>query len=117
MPLLYNKRRNAFRQLQLEILKILNNKSIFVWREIKYRTKFYGILAARPEYFANSNIIIRRPFTDERFPYFIIYKNLKLHVLTHVIQRTTRIIFPLNYIYNEKSLSLTIISYKIKEKS
>jgi hypothetical protein len=114
MPLLYGEGRNAFRRLQLEILKISDDESIFAWRETEHRTEFHGMLAARPEYFANSCTIARRPFTDERPPYSMTHKGLKLHVPTHVVQGTTRIVFPLDCACDEESFSLAIILCKVK---
>ena len=74
MPLLYGGGCHAFRRLQLETLKISDDESIFACGETEHRMEFHGMFAARPEYFANSGTIARRPFTNERPPYSMTHK-------------------------------------------
>lgn len=54
MPLLYGEGENAFIRLQLEILKISADESIFAWKSDSFAP---GMLALRPEAFANAGNI------------------------------------------------------------
>lgn len=111
MPLLYGEGGNAFRRLQLEILKISDDESIFAWKDTEPRTEAHGMLAAKPEYFAHSGTIRRYPTPNERAPYSMTHKGLKLHLPCHVVEGTTRIVLPLACAYEEEKSPLAVILY------
>ena len=83
MPLLYGEGMNAFRRLQLEIIKISNDESIFAWEaDHVYSSLDYGILADSPGLFKNSGDItmIDSTYHQERPPYTMTNNGLKFHV-------------------------------------
>jgi hypothetical protein len=66
MPLLYGEGQKAFFRLQLEILNISDDESIFAWEH--NRKGISGILAYDPSLFRRSGYVIRLPF-DKRGPH------------------------------------------------
>lgn len=77
MPLLYGEGDNAFKRLQLEILKTSDDESLFAWwhseKDFKLQT---GLLANSPQDFRNSADISPYPFYPERAPYDMTNKGL-----------------------------------------
>lgn len=68
MPLLYGERlTTAFRRLQLTILEMQDDTSIFAWRSpedksLHQSANTYGLLAQFPAYFKSSKNVISMPF-------------------------------------------------------
>jgi hypothetical protein len=67
MPIVYGEGKNAFRRLQLELMKASHDQTIFAWKlkipfDYVYAT---GILASSPEEFAGSNDIVEYYKADE----------------------------------------------------
>ncbi|CZT43993.1 uncharacterized protein RSE6_04111 [Rhynchosporium secalis] len=65
MPMIYGEGRNAFRRLQLELLKETNDQSIFAWKRAAGHTlagygQRRGLLASSPIYFNDAHNIVRR---------------------------------------------------------
>lgn len=63
MPLIYGEGREAFMRLQLEILKKIDDDSIFAWTS---KQKSSGLLADWPSAFADSGNIVQFTFPDDR---------------------------------------------------
>jgi Heterokaryon incompatibility protein (HET) len=79
MPLLYGEGENAFKRLQLEILKISDDESLFAWWHPEDDLKFQsGLLAASPRNFWNSRDITPYPFYPDREPYDMTNKGLRV---------------------------------------
>lgn len=53
MPMLYGEGSKAFLRLQEEIIKEVNDLSLFAWKAIATPQRFWGILAASPNQFAD----------------------------------------------------------------
>ena len=115
MPLLYGEGKNAFRRLQLEILKISDDESIFAWKDTEHPARPHGMLADRLEDFAHSGTVKWRSFTNsiERPPYSMTHKGLKLHIPRRVVEGTTRIVLPLGCAYGNENSPLAAILYKL----
>jgi hypothetical protein len=83
MPMMYGEGENAFMRLQLEILKVSDDDSIFAWDAqdcTSYDTT--GLLAPSPKLFANSGNISFAPAYDaERPPYAMTNKGLHIEPL------------------------------------
>jgi hypothetical protein len=79
MPLLYGEGQNAFRRLQLEILKTSDDESLFAWwnpqEDFRLQT---GLLATSPHAFGDSADISRHPFYADRAPYDMTNKGLQI---------------------------------------
>jgi hypothetical protein len=69
------------------------------------------MLAAKPEYFAHSGTRRRYPTPNERAPYSMTHKGLKLHLPHHVVEGTTRIVLPLACAYEEEKSPIAVILY------
>ena len=79
MPLLYGEGDNAFRRLQLEILKTSDDESLFAWWESHaYHQILIGLLASSPHALWNSRDISPYPFYVERAPYDMTNKGLQI---------------------------------------
>jgi uncharacterized protein YerC len=82
MPLLYGEGENAFRRLQLEILKTSDDESLFAWwrsqNDFKLQT---GLLATSPHDFRDSADISPYPFYADRAPYDMTNKGLQIEAL------------------------------------
>jgi hypothetical protein len=80
MPPLYGEGPNAFFRLQLEIMKISNDESLFAWEDDFSKTVTSGgLLAPSPIFFRfSSNIILLAPPWVERPPYSITNKGLEI---------------------------------------
>jgi hypothetical protein len=81
MPLLYGEGEKAFIRLQLEILKVSNDESIFAWEpQHERRTNVSGLLAYHPILFKSSGDIQSFQFF-KREPYSMTNQGLKMDVL------------------------------------
>jgi hypothetical protein len=93
MPMMYGEGENAFMRLQLEILKVSEDESIFAWdsqNNTSYDTT--GLLAPSPRLFANSGNIrsftitgtdgpVELPYDAERPPYAMTNRGLQMEPL------------------------------------
>ena len=80
MPLLYGEgARKAFHRLQIEIMKISDDESLFAWTSDQWRS---GLLAAQPSYFADSGDIVEEKFSGgvSRPPFLMTNKGLEIAV-------------------------------------
>jgi hypothetical protein len=66
MPLIYGEGRKAFLRLQLEIIKKIDDDSIYAWVADEPE---YGLLASWPTAFAESGNIVQLNFPDDRTPW------------------------------------------------
>ncbi|KIW14311.1 hypothetical protein PV08_07093 [Exophiala spinifera] len=113
MPMLYGEGRNAFLRLQLEILKLSDDESIFAWRrDTDPGASGHGMLARRLEYFRESGDIVRRPKRTDRPPYSMTHKGLKLQLPRSTVEGTTRIVLPLDCVDGDNVGPLAIVLYK-----
>jgi hypothetical protein len=79
MPLLYGEGRNAFIRLQLEILRMSDDETIFAWEgETASNT---GLLALSPASFRNCENIGQIIFDKERPEYYMTNKGLRMGLL------------------------------------
>ena len=88
MPMLYGEGwQNAFLRLQLEILKMTDDESIFVWDNDQSNrpSRSTGLLAPSPRCFANSGRVVARIFDRERPPYAMTNKGLLFEPLVSTI--------------------------------
>lgn len=78
MPLLYGEGKRAFIRLQLEIIKKSDDESIFAWTTNISSQTFLGMLAPRPDCFAQSaDIRIHPHLLRKRFPYAMTNQGLE----------------------------------------
>ena len=114
MPLLYGEGRNAFRRLQLEILKISDDESIFAWKD-EPSAAGHGMLAERLEQFADSGTISRMcgQAVAQRPPYSMTHKGLKLQVPRDIVEGTMRLVYPLTCTYGDEPLPLAVVLIKV----
>ncbi|KAM5365849.1 hypothetical protein ACJA88_012363 [Fusarium oxysporum] len=76
MPLLYGEGDKAFHRLQVEIMRVSDDHSLFAWKAIAARG---GLLAPTPAAFRGSgNIIPWNPFTAYNSPFTITNKGLHM---------------------------------------
>jgi hypothetical protein len=78
MPLLYGEGDKAFIRLQLEIMKVSDDETIFAWQHTRPGTS--GILAHHPSLFRGSGNVKGFDFF-KRMPYSIDNKGLSMHIL------------------------------------
>lgn len=79
MPLLYGEGENAFKRLQLEILKTSDDESLFAWWHPKDDFKLQtGLFATSPLNFWESGDITPYPFYPDRPPYDMTNKGLQI---------------------------------------
>lgn len=77
MPPLYGERPGAFLRVQLEIMRISNDKSLFAWKDDSIESG--GLLAPSPKSFRYAtDIISANPSLIERPPYLITNRGLKI---------------------------------------
>lgn len=86
MPLLYGEGKNAFLRLQLEILKMSDDETIFAWDDLAiYNWDGYlretGLLAPSPARFRNSGDIRRMLFDADRPIYSMANKGMRMELL------------------------------------
>jgi hypothetical protein len=79
MPLLYGEGRNAFIRLQLEILRMSDDETIFAWEG--EATPNTGLLALSPASFRNCENIRQIVFDKERPEYSMTNKGLRMGLL------------------------------------
>jgi hypothetical protein len=79
MPLLYGEGRNAFIRLQLEILRMSDDETIFAWEG--ETTSNPGLLALSPASFRNCESIRKTVFDKERPEYSMTNKGLRMGLL------------------------------------
>jgi len=82
MPPLYGEGPNAFFRLQLEIMRISNDESLFAWEDKRVLSQFVtsgGLLAPSPIFFRYSyDIISLAPPRVKRPPYSMTNKGLEI---------------------------------------
>ena len=66
MPLIYGEGRKAFMRLQLEVLKKIDDDSIYAWCEDKASS---GLLATWPTAFAKSGSLVQINFPEDQTPW------------------------------------------------
>jgi hypothetical protein len=82
MPTLYGERENAFLRLQLEILRISDDESIFAWSlDANYPGSGSGLLAPDPAAFASSGDVRKMKFDRDRPSYSMTNKGLRIEPL------------------------------------
>src|SRR6202020_287696 len=89
MPLLYGEGRNAFIRLQLEILRMSDDETIFAWESP--HTRDTGLLAPSPVEFHNSGDIRQITFDKGRAEQSMTNKGLRMTLLLlkeNVLQTT-----------------------------
>jgi hypothetical protein len=79
MPLLYGEGQKAFFRLQLEILNISDDESIFAWEHNRKGTS--GMLAHDPSLFRRSGDVVRLAFDKKRTPYSMTHKGLRIELM------------------------------------
>lgn len=128
MPMMYGEGENAFMRLQLEILKVSDDESIFAWDArdcTSYDTT--GLLAPSPRLFANSGNVcsltitgmddpVKLPYDALRPPYAMTNKGLEIQPLLFPYPtRATRalqwemFLFPLNCGFSFSSRPVVLI--------
>jgi hypothetical protein len=83
----------SFLRLQLEILKVSDDESIFAWEGYTV-TYGKGLLASSPDEFANSGNVCRADYDTERPPFSMTNKGLRIELI--LIRQNGVIIAPLN---------------------
>lgn len=115
MPPLYGEGIKAFRRLQLELLKITDDESIFAWKYNRpgnttcgWLNYAPGLLADSPAAFGMSGDIVRSAFDKGRPPFLMTNKGIRMEVLVDPrrLKRSFRV--PLNCEYNGKTVCLTL---------
>jgi hypothetical protein len=128
MPMIYGEGENAFMRLQLEILKVSDDESIFAWDAqncSSYDTT--GLLAPSPKLFANSGNIcsftvtgmdgpVKLPYDGKRRPYAMTNKGLQIRPrLLPYPTRPSRahlwemFLLPLNCFFEDESAPVVLI--------
>ncbi|KJK65517.1 ANK ankyrin repeat protein [Aspergillus parasiticus SU-1] len=81
MPPIYGEGKNAFIRLQEEIMKVLDDHSIFAWRSDSEEEDHGGLLATSPVAFRDSaNIVPYSPFTTADGPLTVSAKGIHLEL-------------------------------------
>lgn len=81
MPPIYGEGKNAFIRLQEEIMKVLDDHSIFAWRSDSEEEDHGGLLATSPDAFRDSaNIVPYNPFTTADGPLTVSAKGIRLEL-------------------------------------
>jgi hypothetical protein len=117
MPLLYGEGRNAFLRLQLEILKMSDDESIFAWHtksssELGFDS---GLLAPSPACFTGCKYDVIPPslvYDPERPPYAMTNKGLRIEPLLQKIKSSGYFelyLMPLHCFYLEDNASCAAI--------
>ena len=104
MPIIYGEGDKAFRRLQLEIMKLSDDHSIFSWTTEASQTQGRGLLAWSPDEFANCSDV--HQFSDDlqTSPYSMTNKGL--HMKLPLIPFGT---------YDNKELFLAVLNCQRKE--
>ncbi|QMW40715.1 hypothetical protein G4B11_003995 [Aspergillus flavus] len=81
MPPIYGEGKNAFIRLQEEIMKVLDDHSIFAWRSDSEEENHGGLLATSPDAFReSSNVVPYNPFTTLEGPLTVSSKGISLEL-------------------------------------
>ncbi|KAB8264580.1 ankyrin repeat-containing domain protein [Aspergillus pseudonomiae] len=81
MPPIYGEGKNAFIRLQEEIMKILDDHSIFAWRSDSEEENHGGLLATSPDAFRESaNVVPYNPFATIEGPLTVSSKGIHLEL-------------------------------------
>ncbi|EIT83537.1 ankyrin repeat protein [Aspergillus oryzae 100-8] len=81
MPPIYGEGKNAFIRLQEEIMKVLDDHSIFAWRSDSEEENHGGLLATSPDAFReSSNVVPYNPFTTIEGPLTVSSKGISLEL-------------------------------------
>ncbi|KAF7618720.1 putative ankyrin repeat-containing protein [Aspergillus flavus] len=81
MPPIYGEGKNAFIRLQEEIMKVLDDHSIFAWRSDSEEENHGGLLATSPDAFReSSNVVPYSPFTTIEGPLTVSSKGISLEL-------------------------------------
>ena len=81
MPPIYGEGKNAFIRLQEEIMKTLDDHSIFAWRSEEEEENHGGLLATSPDAFRESaNVVPYNPFTTIEGPLTVSSKGISLEL-------------------------------------
>ncbi|GMF70448.1 unnamed protein product [Aspergillus oryzae] len=81
MPPIYGEGKNAFIRLQEEIMKVLDDHSIFAWRSDSEEENHGGLLATSPDAFReSSNVVPYSPFTMIEGPLTVSSKGISLEL-------------------------------------
>jgi hypothetical protein len=88
MPLLYGEGKNAFLRLQLEIIKVSNDESIFAWHKhsawnenLVDETPPLGLLTSDLSLFDDcGDIIVFQNTASERAPYEMTHRGLRIEL-------------------------------------
>lgn len=107
MPLLYGEGRKAFLRLQLEIIKISDDESIFAWKSERTCS---GLLAEWPSAFSDSGNIHPGVLyhSEDRWPYTMTNRGLELTVPNTVADSDAIVRFPL-YCRDEKQQNIVAL--------
>jgi hypothetical protein len=114
MPPLYGEGMKAFRRLQLELLKISDDESIFAWKYNRPNTRFCrdnyapGLLADSPAAFGMSGDIVRSAFDKDRPPFSMTNKGIRMEVLVDPRRLKRNFRVPLNCEYDGKTVCLAL---------
>ena len=103
IPPLYKEGIKAFQRLQLELLKITDDESIFAWQyqilrtgNASHYTYTPSLLADSPAAFRESGNIIQSAFDIQRPPFLMTNKGIYIEVLIDPRNYKTPLIVPLN---------------------
>ncbi|KAI6039167.1 hypothetical protein EDC04DRAFT_1789773 [Pisolithus marmoratus] len=78
MPMLYREGKNAFLRLQLEVIRMINDQSIFAWGWTKQTGSASGFLANDPSDFHDCSNVVRMVPSDVLEKYFSKWKLRRL---------------------------------------
>ncbi|MCJ1392634.1 hypothetical protein MMC18_005504 [Xylographa bjoerkii] len=117
MPLLYGEGRKAFYKLQLQILDMVDDESIFAWTGDTYRETYHGrLLASSPADFFDCGDIslyesIQSVFDVNRPPYTMTNKGLRVEplLIRHSFAYSQIFIAPLNCSRGKEKESVAIL--------
>jgi hypothetical protein len=118
MPPLYGEGSKAFQRLQLELLKITDDESVFAWRYDRTswpndRQNYApGLLADSPAAFRQSGDIIQSAFDKDRPPFLMTNKGIRMEVLVNPRSLEMSLIVPLNCEIQGKTVGLTLRNFE-----
>jgi Heterokaryon incompatibility protein (HET) len=112
MPPLYGEGSKAFQRLQLELLKITDDETIFAWGYDKTGYEKYthapGLLADSVAAFRESGDIIQSAFDKDRPPFLMTNKGIRMEVLVDSRSLGGHLIVPLNCKNQGKTVCLIL---------
>jgi hypothetical protein len=129
MPMMYGEGENAFMRLQLEILKVSDDESIFAWDDRNGPfCDTTGLLAPSPRLFANSTNIssftisgtddaVKLPYDAERPPYAMTNKGLQIEpqILPYPTRGSMSLLWELFLLPLNCSIEVQVSEYSTKE--